>query len=380
MQVCGPATPPFRRREGRGTTPLHRGALPRRHRATKYWKRDIVLKCPGDAEDMPVPWTEGLGPRRPMSGRESRRGPARTAPVAALVETFAAALSAASARLAAMSGCSRGGRNPLNGTCRSGGWEPHSVRECPCFTSQANSAEHLYRSGSAGTTGTTAARRATSRCQWALPWWHTSPKVLNQTVKVCAVCNNGWMSQLEERARPVLLCLVVLDAAAITVAEQAVLSQWLFKSAVLHELQCRSLAHGEVRQGWSAHVAAAAPGESTFTHHAGPVVSFTHDDGCPRASAPSYDALRQVRLSGREGTLPVHRPALPRRCRSRRTRQGPQLAHSTCRRGMPIVTVRSFAGRLSSMVEPPGTATMSMGVPAIRPCQLPCSSRHCCTR
>lgn len=99
-----------------------------------------------------------------------------------------------------------------------------------------------------------------------------------------------------------------------------------------------------------------------------------HGRSCSRSAGP-----RRTEPASGPGHAQRTRP-LPRRCRSRRTRQGPQLAHSTCRRGMPIVTVRSFAGRLSSMVEPPGTATMSMGVPAIRPCQLRCSSRHCCTR
>lgn len=112
-------------------------------------------------------------------------------------------------------------------------------------------------------------------------------KLLNQSVKVCGVCNNGWMSQLEERARPVLLRLVVSDANAVTVEEQATLARWLFKSAVLHELLMPDpvslrearflLAGGGVPEGWSAHVAAAAPGTSTFTHHAGPIVSSTHD-------------------------------------------------------------------------------------------------------
>ena len=49
--------------------------LPRQHRATEYCKRDIVLKCPSDAADMPMPWTEGLVPFGPTSGRESRRWP-----------------------------------------------------------------------------------------------------------------------------------------------------------------------------------------------------------------------------------------------------------------------------------------------------------------
>jgi hypothetical protein len=164
------------------------------------------------------------------------------------------------------------------------------VRECPFCPRHANTAEHLYpqwisrhyrdNGGPASdfTLSMGAALGGTRRA-----------KLLNQTVKVCGVCNNGWMSRLEERVRPVLLGLVSSDAAAISVAEQEVLSRWLFKSAVLHEtllpepvsLRAARFLHadGGVPEGWSAHVAAAAPGESTFTHHAGPIVSFTHDGG-----------------------------------------------------------------------------------------------------
>lgn len=167
------------------------------------------------------------------------------------------------------------------------------MRECPFCTRQANTAEHLYPqwiSRHYRDNGSPASDFTLSMGP-SLGGTRRS-KVLNQKVKVCAVCNNGWMSQLEERARPVLLRLVVPDTAAITVAEQAVLSRWLFKSAVLHELLMPDpvslrdarflLADGEVPEGWSAHMAAAAPGESTFTHHAGPIVSFAHEDGSPR--------------------------------------------------------------------------------------------------
>ena len=43
------------------TTPVQRGVLPRQHRATEYWKRDIVLKSAGDAAEIAGSLDGGTG-------------------------------------------------------------------------------------------------------------------------------------------------------------------------------------------------------------------------------------------------------------------------------------------------------------------------------
>ena len=44
---------------------------------------------------------------------------------------------------------------------------------------------------------------------------------------VCKSCNNGWMSQLQERAKPLLLPLIKCEAAAFSYEDQELLSAWI---------------------------------------------------------------------------------------------------------------------------------------------------------
>jgi hypothetical protein len=50
---------------------------------------------------------------------------------------------------------------------------------------------------------------------------------------VCAGCNNGWLSQLEDRAKPLLIPLVTGERSIydLVLREQAILSRWALKTA-----------------------------------------------------------------------------------------------------------------------------------------------------
>lgn len=75
------------------------------------------------------------------------------------------------------------------------------------------------------------------------PTWHSAPlgELLNQrkqtwgTLKagrVCSTCNNGWMSDLETSARPILLALVRGErtVASLSSAESTVVARWAAKT------------------------------------------------------------------------------------------------------------------------------------------------------
>jgi hypothetical protein len=60
----------------------------------------------------------------------------------------------------------------------------------------------------------------------------------NQTVRaVCAECNNGWMSEMEAAAKPILWPLIHAEGRRLDAAEQRVLARWaLLKACVFDEL------------------------------------------------------------------------------------------------------------------------------------------------
>jgi hypothetical protein len=54
-----------------------------------------------------------------------------------------------------------------------------------------------------------------------------------KTRQVCVPCNNGWMNDLEEAARPWLKLMVRGLAARLTPGAQESLARWVFKTAVM---------------------------------------------------------------------------------------------------------------------------------------------------
>jgi hypothetical protein len=52
---------------------------------------------------------------------------------------------------------------------------------------------------------------------------------------VCRSCNNGWMSRLQERAKPLLLPLIKGESTAFTYDEQELLAAWITMSIMVAE-------------------------------------------------------------------------------------------------------------------------------------------------
>lgn len=66
-------------------------------------------------------------------------------------------------------------------------------------------------------------------------------KRLDLTVnRICAGCNNGWMSRLETEAKPLLSPLIDGRDRAIWSDEQAIISAWLIKTAMVFEFTADS--------------------------------------------------------------------------------------------------------------------------------------------
>src|SRR5687767_6494102 len=53
--------------------------------------------------------------------------------------------------------------------------------------------------------------------------------------KVCKRCNTGWMCALESKARPVLSPLIRGSAAVLTPDEQALITRWFLKIAIMFD-------------------------------------------------------------------------------------------------------------------------------------------------
>ena len=52
---------------------------------------------------------------------------------------------------------------------------------------------------------------------------------------VCTECNNGWMSELENRVRPIVLRLLEDSRSTLSVKDQTVLAAWSVKNAMVFE-------------------------------------------------------------------------------------------------------------------------------------------------
>ena len=120
-------------------------------------------------------------------------------------------------------------------------------------------------------------------------------RTLNQTVKVCAGCNNGWMSRLETAAKPVLERLLTGSPLALSVDQQHVVAQWFVKNAVLHDwllsppertandAHRRDVRHGRLPVGWQVLLGALEEEEKVhWSHRMGARIEWRHADGSLR--------------------------------------------------------------------------------------------------
>lgn len=94
--------------------------------------------------------------------------------------------------------------------------------------------------------------------------------LLNQTVRVCGSCNQGWMARLEDCVKPALLRMKDGGGLVIGPDGQRALTQWLLKNAVVRELmtpqgspfrvstpdQRQQVAAGTLPAGWRVALAA----------------------------------------------------------------------------------------------------------------------------
>ena len=70
------------------------------------------------------------------------------------------------------------------------------------------------------------------------PGGRETKKVINLRLKarvVCSTCNNGWMSRIEERVKPVLGPMLTGHAAALDSAAQVALARWAIKTSMVME-------------------------------------------------------------------------------------------------------------------------------------------------
>jgi hypothetical protein len=68
------------------------------------------------------------------------------------------------------------------------------------------------------------------------------PKPTVAVKRVCGSCNNGWMSELEESARPILSPLILARGAPVelALADQLIVSRWAFKTALMADFHSRA--------------------------------------------------------------------------------------------------------------------------------------------
>lgn len=63
-----------------------------------------------------------------------------------------------------------------------------------------------------------------------------APSFTTTTNAICADCNGGWMSDLEDAAAPVLTPLLLGKRALLNLADQALVSRWVAKTAMTFQL------------------------------------------------------------------------------------------------------------------------------------------------
>lgn len=82
--------------------------------------------------------------------------------------------------------------------------------------------------------GTTAGRMEAERDGQALQSWSAVKPELKVRF-VCARCNNGWMSQLEVRVKPIVVALFGENQVTLNSGAQTALAVWSVKSAMVYE-------------------------------------------------------------------------------------------------------------------------------------------------
>lgn len=83
----------------------------------------------------------------------------------------------------------------------------------------------------------------------------TNRKYIDLTISApCERCNNGWLSRLEQFAKPVLSPLIHGASTNLTPLEQQIVAVWLFKTAIMYDLhaekytpRARYFGNGELR-------------------------------------------------------------------------------------------------------------------------------------
>lgn len=69
------------------------------------------------------------------------------------------------------------------------------------------------------------------------PDWtrHSGSPTKHKKPEVCAKCNNGWMSRLENQTKPALLAMVDGESRTLGALEQRTVARWADKTAIVHE-------------------------------------------------------------------------------------------------------------------------------------------------
>lgn len=168
------------------------------------------------------------------------------------------------------------------------------MKTCLFCPNRADSAEHVYPQWMSRRYLNGAGQRASFTMRFGGLFPERVTRTLNQTVKVCSQCNNGWMSRLEEDAKPLLEKLATGQPLALLEADQAAVSKWLCKNAVLHDHlqpshqrlvapeQRAEVASGHLPDGWQVHLGMIDDGDSTWSHTMGAQIVWQWDDGSHR--------------------------------------------------------------------------------------------------
>ena len=98
------------------------------------------------------------------------------------------------------------------------------------------SAEHVLPEWTARLIGVRRVQVTSSKLGVRRRPWEAVGSFGHKISSVCRGCNNGWMSGLEEIAKPILSPLIVADRQTrLTTDQQVVVASWVWKVAILHE-------------------------------------------------------------------------------------------------------------------------------------------------
>jgi len=109
------------------------------------------------------------------------------------------------------------------------------MRSCIFCEGRATSKEDAWPLWLMRRLGATEAGRVEAQRGRQAPWtWHTGKAGLKVGF-VCASCNNGWMSQLENRVKPIVEGLFGEEPVALDRSDQTTLAAWAGKNAMVFE-------------------------------------------------------------------------------------------------------------------------------------------------